>query len=61
MKMQKNYFLMTLIILYIPTHLEEVQNPGLSFKIYIVKFIQSIMSDRQFMVREVTRHDQCKD
>lgn len=52
---------MTLIILYIPTHLEEVQNPGLSFKIYIVKFIQSIMSDRQFTVREVTRHDQCKD
>lgn len=47
--------------MYIPTHLEEVQNPGLSFKIYIVKFIQSIMSDRQFMLKEVTRHDQCKD
>lgn len=47
--------------MYIPTHLEEVQNPGLSFKIYIVKFIQSIMSDRQFNVRKVKRHDRCKD
>lgn len=47
--------------IYIPTHLEKVHNPLLSFIIYIVKFIQSIMSDRQFTVREVTRHDQCKD